>query len=422
MERLIADTFAEPEDYRRLQEEPLVLHQRTPPTNNCKLVLFVHGLGGNRYGRHSTWGHFPQFLMEDFDYVDVGMYQYRTLTGRFNATKSVPLEEEARVFTDIVRDELSQYSDVVLIGHSMGGLLCKTLIHELVRRGDQNTLARLSGLILMATPQLGSLRVPRLFARLSQDAAALKPHGELISRINQTFEDHIALDENMLTLRKATIPTWSVEGINDMWVDSLSAGIGLPSSRRKVVRGSHTSIVKPAHKSADAYSWVKSRIETSLRRFVYDVFIAAAMASHNDNKEYEESRQAVFALIDVLKKDCGFTSIFYGGTDLDDINDFDPKALALGMDLWSMRASKYFILYYPKKAASSALFEAGWALVLGKPSIYVASPDSLPFLLKDAGQAFNDRRVQIFECSDTANMLKTFGRFGDRLFRFADER
>jgi len=138
MKRLTAPAYAEPENPESLHEEPLVVHQRAEPSANNKMVLFVHGLGGSRYGRTSTWGNFPRHLFEDIPAIDVGMLQYRTLTGRFGFSKSVSLEQEARVFADVLRDQLSAYQSIVLIGHSMGGLMCKAVIHELVRRGDKN--------------------------------------------------------------------------------------------------------------------------------------------------------------------------------------------------------------------------------------------------------------------------------------------
>jgi pimeloyl-ACP methyl ester carboxylesterase len=425
MQRVTKTDFSEPAAAELLHEEPLVVHQRTEPTASKNLALFVHGLGGRRYGKKSTWGNFPTFIFQDFPELDIGMYQYRTLAGRFVFSKSVSLEDEARVIADVVRDQLASYTNIVLLGHSMGGLLCKALIHELVRRGDRNTLARIGGLMLMATPQLGSLRVPYLFSMFSSDARALQAHGSLVTQINQTFEDHVALDEGVHTLRKATIPTWAVEGIHDRWVDPLSAAIGLPSSRRKVVRGSHTSIVKPSSKDADAYSWVKARIKTALYRFTYDVFLAATMAGHKGEAEYTESRDAVLALARVLKEKCGL-SVFYAGTAMASMKDFDPKALALHVDLQAMRESRYFVLYYPQRHASSVLYEAGWALILGKPSIYIIRDDKkedegLPFLLNDAGQAFRERRVRIFKCPDTASMLKEFAGYGDKLFRYADD-
>ena len=91
-----------------------------------------------------------------------------------------------------------------------------------------------------------------------------------------------------------------------------------------------------------------------------------------------------------------------------------------------MRASRYFVLYYPQKIASSVLYEAGWALVLGKPSIYIIRGDEkedegLPFLLNDAGQAFKDRRVRIFKCPDKASMIKQVTAYGPGLFRYAED-
>jgi hypothetical protein len=305
----------------------------------------------------------------------------------------------------------------------MGGLLCKAVIHMLVESGARNSLTRISGLILMATPQLGSMRVPGFLSALSYDARALKPHGEFVTNINRSFEDYIELDENAGTLNKVTIPTWAVEGISDLWVDSLSSGIGLGSSRRKVVRGSHTSIVKPPSKEADAYVWVKERIQIALHRFKYDVFVAAAMAGTNDNAEYQENRNAVLALIEVLKSECNCPSVFYAGTKLPVKDDWDPKILALQKDLQAMRESKNFILYYPRKTASSVLYEAGWALILGKPSIYITTDEKeLPFLLPEASQAFSDQRVRVFKCHDNESMLKEVASYGDKLFHYREEK
>ncbi len=399
-----------------------MIHQRLESTTNNKLVIFVHGLGGSRYGEKSTWGNFPRLIFEDLPQVDIGMYQYRTAAGRFFSAKSVSLQDESRVFADLVRDQLSGYGTIVLIGHSMGGLLCKAVIHQLVVSRERNALTGIGGLMLMATPQLGSLRVPGFLSAFSEDAQALKPHGELVRQINRTFEDYIALDENIHTLRKTTIPTWAVEGVHDRWVDSLSAGIGLISSRRKVVRGSHTSIVKPPDRNADVYGWVKQRIESCLHRFKYDVFLAAVMAGHEGEAKYQKNRDAVIALIDVLKEKCGCPSVFYAGVTMPTMRHFDPKALALQIDLDAMRESKNFILYYPEKNPSSVLYEAGWALILGKPSIYIIRDDNgLPFLLNDAGQAFKDQRVRIFKCPDTDSMLKEVASYGDKLFHYADD-
>jgi hypothetical protein len=100
---------------------------------------------------------------------------------------------------------------------------------------------------------------------------------------------------------------------------------------------------------------------------------------------------------------------------------WDPKILALQIDLQAMRESKNFILFFPKKIPSSVLYEAGWALILGKPSIYITPNDNeLPFLLNDASQAFPDQRVRIFKCPDTESMLKEVANYGDKLFHYRE--
>jgi hypothetical protein len=232
----------------------------------------------------------------------------------------------------------------------------------------------------------------------------------------------VALDEAVATLRKVTIPTWAVEGVGDTWVDPLSSGIGLTSSRRKLVRGSHTSIVKPADRTADAYQWVKERIVRAMGRFKHDVFLAAVMAGHESDAQYRANRESVLALKRTLEQSNGCNSVFYAGTKIASKEGFDDDALSLNIDLQEMRASRNFILYYPEKVASSVLFEAGWALVLGKPSIYIVRDrDDLPFLLNNASQAFKEQRVRVFECADEAALVAKVASYGDRLFDYKDD-
>lgn len=419
MHWITQSTYSAPQDDPQVDTHPLIVHRRSDPTANRRLVIFVHGLGGSRYGAHSTWGRFPSLLFDDLSDIDIGLYRYDTAMRRFGFSRSISLEDEARVFADILRDELNAYGQIVLVGHSMGGLLCKAAICALLETRQDHAVERIAGLILMATPQLGSLRMPGWLETFSEDARALRPHGDFIQRVNITFEDNIALDERIITYRRQTIPTWSVEGASDFWVDRLSAGIGLASSRRKVVRGSHTSIVKPASREDSAYSWVKDRIGICMTRFEYDVFVAAAMAAHEGDPAYQQSREDALSLVRTLQEDCGFSSVFYAGAKLTDQKAFDPKLLALQLDLAAMRASRYFLLYYPERLATSALYEAGWALILGKPSLYVVrTSEDLPFLMKNAQEAFSPPLVRSLVCPDIETANQHLRAFGHNLFQF----
>src|SRR5262245_57251393 len=145
--------FTEPSDRalsKELDDEPLVIHRKLK--SNKALIIFVHGLGGSRYGKDSTWGNFPVFLYDDLPHCDVGLYEYRTLLRRAKFWKSVSLSGEAEVFGGIIRD-ISDYQTIILIGHSMGGLLCMAAITYLINTNQRTVLSRVGGLMLMATPQ-----------------------------------------------------------------------------------------------------------------------------------------------------------------------------------------------------------------------------------------------------------------------------
>jgi hypothetical protein len=65
MEIFVQNSYAEPDDpqlIKRLDDEALVIHRMAE--SNRYLVVFVHGLGGSRYGEDSTWGFFQSFCLK----------------------------------------------------------------------------------------------------------------------------------------------------------------------------------------------------------------------------------------------------------------------------------------------------------------------------------------------------------------------
>jgi HAD superfamily phosphoserine phosphatase-like hydrolase len=262
----VQGTFQEIEDPGL--DEPLCIHQRKTPSGNRALAIFVHGLGGSRYCKKATWGYFPRFLYEDLPGVDVGLYRYRTLLRRLRFTRSIELRDEASVFADIVRDLTTQtepYEKIILVGHSRGGLLCKALIWRLIQNHEENILPKIRGLILMATPQLGSIEVPRFAWGWTADSRALRPHGELITGITEAFTNFVNPRIGQTIPDRITVPTFSVMAASDQWVDRLSAGFDLPATQQKNVIGRHTSIVKPKSKDSDAYRFVLNKISECIQ-------------------------------------------------------------------------------------------------------------------------------------------------------------
>jgi pimeloyl-ACP methyl ester carboxylesterase len=253
--------FARPDPSGSGAGEPLIVHRRHNQANS-QLVMFVHGLNGSRYG---TWGSFPNLLFEDRVSVDIGMYDYASGLRRIRPGVSFDLEAHARQVADLVRDLI--YDEVVLIGHSMGGLLCKAAITDLLDSQTETADGRLAvqriiGLFLMATPQAGSLRVPRPIWELSSDAQVLRAHSPLVTKVAERFTDRVSGDgRRRPKLGSVNIRTFAVVATGDKWVDRLSAGLGVPRDHTKNVRGSHTSIVKPTSKDDDLYRWLVTHLD-----------------------------------------------------------------------------------------------------------------------------------------------------------------
>ena len=138
---------------------PLVVHQHGNTPGDA-LIVFIHGLGGDRYrtwtarGNNPAEASLPKFLYNDTDLLtlDIGLYAYQTLFQRL-FRRTPDLEKEAALLADHLRDEERNYRTIVLAGHSMGGILARAVVAELIKRNDTETLARIKALFLLATPR-----------------------------------------------------------------------------------------------------------------------------------------------------------------------------------------------------------------------------------------------------------------------------
>jgi len=129
---------------------------------------------------------------------------------------------------------------------------------------DRRALQRLRGLILMACPQLGSVKLPSSLKFLSRDGRALSPHNKTIQRIDLIFSSNLAVDQAADPQDRHCLPTFAIIAAEDFWVDALSAGVGLPELQKHTVRGDHSSIVRPEDKGADSYAFLRNCLDTSI--------------------------------------------------------------------------------------------------------------------------------------------------------------
>lgn len=141
-----------------------------PSTKN--LIVFIHGFVGDE----KTWikddetKPFIDLFLNDnkvHDNFHIGVFQYYTnLLTLFPKTKSLigiltnrktpfnlPINEISRLLESQLRFTYSQYENIVLIGHSMGGLVAKRYILDDIAK---NSMTRVKLYVSIATPHLGS--------------------------------------------------------------------------------------------------------------------------------------------------------------------------------------------------------------------------------------------------------------------------
>lgn len=133
------------------------------------------------------------------------------------------------------------------------------------------------------------------------------------------------------------------------------------------------------------------QMETAVRKILdvesaIDVFLSAPMASFDGDSEYQAFRQNVLKVVKPLR-DWG-VSVFCALEAIDSMDKFDTHGISTQEDIRRLQKCTHFVMLYPQKLATSALFEAGYALALGRPSLFfVRNENDLPFLLQRLPEA-----------------------------------
>lgn len=141
------------------------------------LILFVHGFTGDT----STWfnkqhGSFPELLLEEdkiSSQFDVAHFSYYTkLLNLFSKTsnffniakilfgtshgklkKNISIDEIANLLRTEIRFKLQNYDNIIIIAHSMGGLVAKSCI---VQDIQENLPSKIKLFISLAVPHMGA--------------------------------------------------------------------------------------------------------------------------------------------------------------------------------------------------------------------------------------------------------------------------
>lgn len=241
-------------------------------SDNKNLILFVHGFtGGEDTWEHPDFGSFPVLLLADqkvAEKYDVAHFLYFTkLLNSFakisNVSKiiknffkmshgklqsNISIEEIANLLRTEIRFTLQQYENIIVIAHSMGGLVTKSFI---IKDIQENIPSKVKLFVSLAVPHLGAdlATYGNLFSNNLQ-IEDLKPLNSFIHEINDAW------------LKTSIRPvTKYFYGVHDAVVIKTSAA---PMSNEKSdiisVDENHTSISKPEGENSTTLVAVKQII------------------------------------------------------------------------------------------------------------------------------------------------------------------
>ena len=110
-----------------------------------------------------------------------------------------------------------------------------------------------------------------------------------------------------------------------------------------------------------------------------EIFLATALENQNPS-ELEEMK----ALRLLLDAEYGEGSTFLAAYEFPTPDRYLPPAESLSLVLDKLQRARFMVLYFPRKVASSAILELGYALSWGKPVLaFTESPSQLPYMVRD---------------------------------------
>lgn len=197
-------------------------------------LLFIHGFAGYR---DRTWGSFPELLAKEptanpWDIYCVGFSSGKSPSIE-GVTEYLPgLQGLADWFRlQIAAQELCRYRSLVLIAHSMGGLMVQRALLD-----EPTLIDKTSHVAFFATPSRGSWKAfwMRAWSRQARD---MNRKGKFITKLRKDW--HARFADGM------PFEFLTVAGDQDEFVRLKSALSPFPLDKARVIPGRHKTIVKP---------------------------------------------------------------------------------------------------------------------------------------------------------------------------------
>ncbi|HEV2347941.1 MAG TPA: alpha/beta fold hydrolase [Actinocrinis sp.] len=225
-------------------------------------VVFVHGFNSNP----RMWDAFGRLVAGDRALSRavaeaLPRFGYATALRRWHLARAIPsLDTAADSLKEYLRTEASpeRFERLVLVGHSMGGLVIQRCLVRMLAEGRGQELTRVRRVVLLATPNAGSL----LAAGTRRVLLGSNPQEQQLRPLNAQVADtlRIVLRDVVGAAVEPTERTCHIEfsvyaGESDAVVPPASAQAGFPDPL--ALPGDHFTIVRPDSHEHRTYTTIR---------------------------------------------------------------------------------------------------------------------------------------------------------------------
>jgi pimeloyl-ACP methyl ester carboxylesterase len=238
-------------------------------------AIFLHGLGGDAY---RTWGGpdakscWLGWLAEDIKGLTVWSVGYEAPISRWRGSAMHLTDRATNILARLLAEPALREGSLILIGHSLGGLVIKQLLRtadiEARHRQDAaNLVERVEKVAFLGTPHIGSGWANwgdrlRIMVRPSAATICLVRNDPNLRDLNLWYRDW-ANAQNIAHLVLTETKGLRILG---MIVQPDSSDPGLAGARPLPIDGNHWTLCKPKDKTSDIYIQVAAFIERRFER------------------------------------------------------------------------------------------------------------------------------------------------------------
>jgi pimeloyl-ACP methyl ester carboxylesterase len=223
-------------------------------------LVFVHGL----FSSGKTWGPLRELLDTDPDLARVTAlnFDYPTPKFRVNPMKLIPdFDAIARHLKTYLENTARDFSDVVLVSHSQGGLIIQRYLAQELNAGRADRLHRIRHVVMIACPNSGSelflaYRKAAKFWRHPQEEQ-LRPFNTRV-REARTVVINRAINAHQESSSEHRMNVTVYAGMEDNIVPPDSALDVFPET--ETIAGDHFGVIKPSSQDHPTYQTLKNDI------------------------------------------------------------------------------------------------------------------------------------------------------------------